>query len=1403
MTTALGLTVLASPFGRAATPAPGAAATAKARKPAVSPTAKAVQDALRTAKATRKPVTVAPLTTESTETVANPDGRSLSVKSHAQPVRVKRGGAWKALDATLRVGPGGTVTPAVTGAALVLSGGGTGPLATITTPDGKKLSVTAPFALPKPTLRGATATYAAVLPDVDLKVTALRDGGWREVIVVRTAKAAADARLKRLRFPVATTGLKLAADKGGNLTLKDARGAVRMHAPTPFQWDSSHAAPQATDKAAQRAAASADAAPGVRSSAEQPGDGAKVSRMAVAATDGAIVLTPDARTLGKGAGPWYLDPTVSVDGRREVNAQVQENHPTTSNVNTLSTLGVGYCGYSDCTGSGGFRYRSYFQIGIPSVLYADGSRGTAQISSATLSAQVTQASAPSTNKPIGLWSTGMIPGGASWNNQPCGTGSIMAGCTKVGTASIVGTGQINYDVKDWIQRAANERWPNWTVGFAAENEYEKYYRHHLGADPTITINYDIAPTIWYPRTSPTPGFADTGSYNDCVTPGGGYAWYNPGWVGANQYVKLRANTWSPIGYNALYTNYHIWDDNNAQFNQWKQSGPTGSYGEVEYWAGNLDDGHQYGWTASVTDGWLSSTDTGACYFRVDKTAPAVGISSTDFPASGTLNVLPKLKVGQAGTFTVTGTDPAPGAGLNASGVACIRWTNDPTPVTGWSCNEAATSNSGVIKAASGQFGFTPRNWGTNTLFVQAMDKAGNYSQPFPYTFYAPWDPATGAAVPGDLNKDGRGDLLKPDAAGNLLVMTADNDPTTAKGAPLGLAPRVTPEQPTTWKDVQTTHRGALRSMGVDDVFARTTTDPVLAKNLYLYPNKGDGTFGTYATVAKPTAWIDVDGTYLDQAPAGWVGDWSAATQVLALGALKAPLGEYDGDAASEQTSVLAVENGNLWLYRSNGINSLDAEAVKVSGTGDWAGYELINPGPASGKAQPTLWTRKISDGSIRTYPIGTRTVNGVVVLDLSALSSPTSAASTVIQTGITTDRFQRIGSVGDATKDGIADLWAIDKATEQLRFWRGRTADGKSTSAVNGFEAPVDLGDTHDPVDRFKLSGATGGKTPDAYGQYPGTVKGGVTFTQDTVNGASTTVATFNGTDAAIEAQGLKVDTTKSFSISLWTKANALNDGVVISQDNTQTSGFMVWPATIGNGYVNWHMGMATADNGGWPYDTTDSRSAAARVQQGVWTKLTVSYNATTGQLALYVNDALASTGFHTTKLAAAGSIVLGRYKNTSQGKNYYNGSIADVVIEDRAVDPAGRPGPVVSDMAAGRCLDLSGGVSENGRPVQIWDCNGSTAQQWTAGSDGSLRIAGRCLDAIGAGTANGTQVALWDCNGGGNQKWIVRGDGSIYNPASTRCLDAPNGTTSNGTRPQLYDCNATRPQRWHTVPVT
>ncbi|MCC8251342.1 glycoside hydrolase family 16 protein [Saccharothrix luteola] len=114
-----------------------------------------------------------------------------------------------------------------------------------------------------------------------------------------------------------------------------------------------------------------------------------------------------------------------------------------------------------------------------------------------------------------------------------------------------------------------------------------------------------------------------------------------------------------------------------------------------------------------------------------------------------------------------------------------------------------------------------------------------------------------------------------------------------------------------------------------------------------------------------------------------------------------------------------------------------------------------------------------------------------------------------------------------------------------------------------------------------------------------------------------------------------------------------------------------------------------------------------------------------------------------------------------------------------------------------GKCVDVAGANPANGTPVQLWDCNGTAAQQWSRPGDGTIRALGKCLDAASGGTADGTLVQLWDCNGTGAQKWAVSGANDIVNIQANKCLDAQNSSSANGTRLQLWTCFGTANQKW------
>ncbi|MEV6923756.1 glycoside hydrolase family 3 N-terminal domain-containing protein [Dactylosporangium sp. NPDC051485] len=115
-----------------------------------------------------------------------------------------------------------------------------------------------------------------------------------------------------------------------------------------------------------------------------------------------------------------------------------------------------------------------------------------------------------------------------------------------------------------------------------------------------------------------------------------------------------------------------------------------------------------------------------------------------------------------------------------------------------------------------------------------------------------------------------------------------------------------------------------------------------------------------------------------------------------------------------------------------------------------------------------------------------------------------------------------------------------------------------------------------------------------------------------------------------------------------------------------------------------------------------------------------------------------------------------------------------------------------------GKCIDVAGASAANGTAIQLNTCNGTSAQQWTVGADGTLRALGKCMDVTGARTVNGTRIQLYDCNGTNAQQWSRSGS-ALTNIGSSRCLDATGTSSADGTPLQIWDCTGSANQQWTT----
>ncbi|MEU1282655.1 LamG-like jellyroll fold domain-containing protein [Kitasatospora sp. NPDC005856] len=1408
-------------------------------RPLISPTDRAIAEAAKTG----KPVPVAELTDGVSETVATPAGH-LKRTEHVEPQRVKQNGTWAPLDGMLVPDGQGGYRPKTALSGVHLSGGGQGPLGTLTSADGETLTIDSPFPLTKPTLdpAGEALLYPEVAPGIDLKVTVSKFGGLSTVLVVKTAEAAKNPALKKVRFGTKGKGVTVRADRTGRLTAETVDGKSRWHAPTPRMWDSS-AAPAAPAKSAQAPNGSAADAPlaasGHRSTSDGPGDGAKVTDMPVTVTGDAVELTTDDSVLGKGQGPWFIDPAWIPDlNGSNAWTWTQSGYPDTANIGrTVSNAndpyahpGVGYQGYRTTKGI----ERSYYQFDTHWY------RG-AVINKAIMSMWETESSAYScTDKyTVDLYATGPISNQTTWNNPP----GIVGG--RLAEASVPGAGrqgcgdkyQFGYDVT-WAYQTYATSNDTMTFGVFARNESDAMAFKRLDYGAAVEIEYDRVPNVPTDTyASPAPTTAVPWAENQGCN-GNSIGWMNSA-SGFNGSVTLNATVGSPVQ-QSLYGWMGIWDYADTSRADSGQTPLTinGGVAAFQVKQGLLQDGHVYGWDAMATDGLVQrSAGTPACRFGVDLTPPTISVPDVNtllpegqldytFPPSGNGQVT-KKHLDQQGVVPFTAADPAPGG--NASGVVCARWSWDPQLAgAGWVCGNDYPTNGVVV---------TPGRWGTNVLYMQVMDNARNVSPIAQYSFYVPWNPDGPPPVFGDVTGDGAPDILQPDQAGYLRAYNAPGNSKVRAPAVAAVATPADAPGGKGWNTVQLAHRGTLSGgNNIDDVFAHAPGDPLLR----LYQNPGNtGVYGRIdnsVPITKPKCLptASEDCAWLKAAGYNAV-DWSTTLRIAALGdPVTTDLDPKLG--FKNKTGLLSVEStGNgadaaLWYYPATNANTL-GKPVQLAASG-WKDKELITPGDWAKQGHPGLWARNLAaaaDGpkdDVLAYTFTTGTVTaidnqGAPITDGSGKPLLVPTLTQMVPVGqrigwVSTDAYPTLGSDGDLTGNGNPGLWGR-KADGSLDIWWGQpTTPGNPSAGYTWLAGGTPIGNISVAPQWWALDGTGDSSSTNTLYKNGGdpktTYPTGTALTTDHNRAANKATAldgaTVYRTTAPVGAGATSpgLDTTQSYSVSAWVKLNNTDSyQTAVSLTGNQASPFYL---QYSKAYNNWAFVLPSSDSVTSPeYYSAYDRDGRTATTVGQWTHLTGTYNAATGLATLYVNGlAVGSAKVGTAWKPPAGSLNIGGATfNGKSPSDFVNGAISDVrvypyALTDPQVNVVATSQSIVhirSAVNSHKCLDNWGNTA--GSPVVIYDCWNGDKQHFSTTRDSRLKTVpnGLCLGTRDANVVDGTPVVSQACTNSAAQTWIRRYDGALYNPASNKCLELPASNTQNATPLGVRQCADQANQHW------
>ncbi|MEO3746486.1 LamG-like jellyroll fold domain-containing protein [Plantactinospora sp. B5E13] len=639
------------------------------------------------------------LRTERQQVFANPDG-TFTLEQSVQPVRVRRGSGWVPVDTTLRVAADGTVAPAASVLDMAFSGGGETPLVRMRR-SGSELVLRWPGRLPAPVLSDATATYPEVLPGVDLAVRADAEG-FSQVLVVKSARAAANPALGRLRLLTSAEGLAVRAASDGSLAATDPAGAVVFQAPPPYMWDSS-------------------------GSGSRTVPGGRVRPMRVEIGAGELALTPD-RELLSGPNtryPVYLDPSWS--GSRTAWTQVWSNLPGTSFYNGANDAEkearVGY------DANDGKLTRSFFRFDVSGV------KGKHILSATLQTYEVWSYSC--TAREVQVWETSGISSSTTWRNQPSWISRLAAKSFAKGwSSSSCPAGGAEFSVTAHVAKAAKNGWDAITQGLRASSTAESNRDPHswkrFRNNPSITITYNTVPKL--PTNLTTDGSAT------CTTGSGRLV------IGTGT-PTLRATVSDAD--NAVKAHFQWWRvDGTAPVGEWTSASVAGKTPTVvakQIPSGAFGNGVNARWRVRAEDGTDNSAWSSWCEFRVDTSRPPIPtVTSTAFPDNAEGDAV----MGRSSSVTFAangGTDTASYEyALNGDATALSK---KATPSTaGGSVTVTVTPDRFV-------------NW----LHVRSVDKAANRSEVATVVFYAAAPP--GPLGNWSLDESGDG-TVAVDGSGN-------------------------------------------------------------------------------------------------------------------------------------------------------------------------------------------------------------------------------------------------------------------------------------------------------------------------------------------------------------------------------------------------------------------------------------------------------------------------------------------------------------------------------------------------------------------------------------------------------------------------------------------------------------
>ncbi|WP_433439624.1 LamG domain-containing protein [Nonomuraea sp. CA-141351] len=1343
-----------SPVAVSATVDPGAGEPS-ARVAEAPDEASAVSAAVRQ----KSPVTVGSLTTETRTVSAQPDG-TLRAVLNSRPARVRRGDRWVGADATLERRADGSIGPRAAGVDLAFSGGGDKTPLVSYGKDGKLIELTWQGTLPVPVLEGPAATYAEVLPGVDLVLRAEADG-YTQHLVVKNDDAA--KHLKKVELGLSAKGVTVHLKDGGVLEARDAAGTVWFQAPPSRMWDA----------------------------------GTKSAQVGVHIKGGTLTLIPD-QDLLTGADtkfPVTVDPNWNTPGKTGW-AKVFSGKPTTTawfggQDGPEGKSGKCYVASGECNGIG--VARTYYQ-------WDTGFLGGKQILEAMVNTPVVHSPSCSTeaDKHRLMLADGPIGPGTNWSNAPWGREVELPKGAPTVHSGCPGFKGLGFNVVNALRPGGVS-----TYFIAAVDEGNDLGWRRFDANATnLTVKFNTAPDAPYNMGTDPP------LQPPCKWCGG------KSYVG-DEWIRLQTNLSDPDQDQV----HPIWEIAGEH----RDNGPTqvsgGSFSTNVDLRGR--DKQTVSWKAQAHDGWLAGPWRDGTSFVVDQvgvgTKPNVSakLYKEDNFWHGGVGVPDEFTFDAAGIGDVDhyyyGWSSSPSTKVDAGslgGPATVKLAppgDGPRDLFVQSADRADHRSPTrvyhfYVRAGNGPF----TQWAfegnaSDTAFLGERDGTLNGD-----ASYAPGAVGTGLKLAGNGSVTAP-NSVRTDASFSVSAWVKLEDRSIARAVVSQDGPSFPgfdlwyrPEDGGKWAFGMTT--AGTNAEGPELAWSsKVAQDGVWthlagvydaqAKTLKLYVN-GD----LNSTVTRTAApWQSTGPVRIGQTQwngkivdnwTGLIDEVQVHDRVLTASEIKAAVSRdniqvghwtFEDDVTSK-TAANAVAGGEMAILSDGAALAEEADGNGYLSLDGSKGYATTGK-PAFRTDQSFSVTAlvKLSDKSVTQavvsqdgtkfpgFALWYRADKGTWVFGMATAAENAQGADMAVSSespgdskgwthvaGVYDAQAKTLKVYVDGRQRGVVRQTATPwNATGPLQIgrtlwngnpdadhWKGGIDEVRAYSRVLSDEEIRGI------VSQAGVSAARyrfDGDAADSSGNGAhGTLSGATDWSLDWVGGQTTNpdpsdmAVHLNGQDAYVSAPHA-VDTSKSFSAAAWVRLEKVGGHYgVVSQDGATTSAFKI-EADPGGG---WSFTMFTKDVDG---GGEDHRAIGGKAQVGVWTHVAGVYDSGNGKLLLYVNGELAAGTAHTNAWNnATGKLMVGRNMWQRQGIDYFPGAIDDVSVYGRALfadevrQMAGRDLTLVHDWALD---EPSGTTAADSIGTQRGTLAGNAA--WTAGRAGNAIELDGDGDAVSTGDVN------------------------------------------------------------------